>query len=96
MGNGSKINEMEEADKFGKMDRYMKVIGKMIWRMAKEGLFILEVMFMKVSGLTIKQMAKEFICIRMERLIQANGRMINKMVMANKNGLMVHFMKGTL
>jgi len=35
--NGIKERDMEEAFKFGLMDRFIKVTGWTIWQMAKEG-----------------------------------------------------------
>lgn len=35
MDNGKMIREMEEVNKYGKMDLFMKVLLMMIWRMDK-------------------------------------------------------------
>jgi len=79
---------MEMENKFGKMDPYMKAIGKMIWRMAKEDSFIPAGMFMKVIGSMTKPKEKECIYISMVLAIQENGIKINSMVLAKKNGSM--------
>ena len=43
---------------------------------------------MKVNGFLIKLTAKEIITILLEEIIQENGKMINKMAMEKKTGLM--------
>jgi hypothetical protein len=37
MGSGSRVKDTEEANKFGLMDQFMRVIGRIILQMVKEG-----------------------------------------------------------
>lgn len=91
--NGLTSKDKDLVDKSGLMALYMRVCGKITWLMAKEDLFTLEVMSMKENGSTIKLKEREYIFIKMELPTQANGLMINSMVMASKNGLMEHNIK---
>jgi hypothetical protein len=56
--NGKIIKEMEEVLKFGKMDPFMKGIGKIILHMGLEDLFTLMEMYILVNGKMIELMVK--------------------------------------
>lgn len=89
MDNGRTILDVGMENKYGKMDRFMKETGKMIWPMVKEDSSILVEMSMKETGSMIKLKEKEFICILMVQVIQVNGIRINNMDLDNRNGSMV-------
>ena len=54
------------------------------------------VIFMKENGEMIKQMAKDFTCIPMGHNMMDVERMINKMVMVRRSGLMELIMKAIM
>lgn len=91
--NGKEMREVAEACKYGKMDQSMKDIGRIIWLMVLEDLFIPMVMCILVNGRMIEQMGKENIYQIMGLSILEIGRMISNLDMVKKNGRMVHFIK---
>ncbi len=94
--NGKIVSDAEMENKFGKMDPFIREIGKTIWPMEKEDLFIQVAMSIKEIGLTIKLKEKEFIYTLTVRVIQGNGIKTNNMDLVNKNGLMEQNMKEIL
>jgi len=91
--NGKEMREVAEVCKYGKMDQSMKDIGKIIWLMALEDLFILMVMCILENGRMIEQMEKANIYLIMGLSILEIGRMISNLDMVKRNGRMVHFTK---
>lgn len=93
--NGTKklIKETVEAIKFGQMDLFTKVIGRMIKLMEEADLSMLMEMYMKVNGRMTKPMAMVNICTLMALNMKVNGKKINNTVREKKHGLMAHAMK---
>jgi hypothetical protein len=94
--NGRIVSDAEMENKFGKMDPFIREIGKTIWPMEKEDLSIQVAMSIKEIGLMIKLKEKEFIYTLTARVIQGNGIKTNNMDLVNKNGLMEQNMKEIL
>jgi len=61
--------------------------------MVSEDLFTQRVIFMREIGKMIKLKDKEYYKSKMGPFIQGNGRMINKMVLVQRNGLMAQFIQ---
>jgi hypothetical protein len=90
------VFEMEEVDSSGRMDRFIRAIGKTIWLMAWVVLFMLTVMYMRVNGLMINLKVKASIFIKTEPHTLVNGSTTNSMVMVYRDGLTELVMKGIL
>lgn len=60
------IRDKAMADKFGEMDRCMRVCGLITWLMAKVDSFIQVGMSMKDNGSMIRHKGRVSICIKME------------------------------
>ena len=79
--NGKKIRGQEMVMKFIKMETILKVIFKIISRMAKESIFGQVEKYTMVSGKTDRSMALVFGKVQMVILMQANGEQIKLMAM---------------
>ena len=88
--NGLKEKDLEEENKFGKMDLFMKEHGKMIWLKDMEGLYTKKEMYTKVNEFRIKLMDKEHMFIKIKLNMKEVGYETVKMVMELKHGRMVH------
>lgn len=88
--NGLKEKDLEEENKFGKMDLFMKEHGKMIWLKDMEGLYTKKEMYTKVNEFRIKLMDKEHMFIKIKLNMKEVGYGTVKMVTELKHGQMVH------
>jgi len=93
---GKMAKRMEEENRYGRMEHFMRDIGKMIWQMVRVDLFRLEEIAMKANGLMIKLRGRGSIIIMMALHIPGSGIMTNSMVMAMSNGVMDHNTKATM
>ena len=63
-----------------KMEKNMRVNGKMIKKMVKESKLTQMVIDMLVNGRIMKPMVKEFWNVKMEKNMRVNGEMVKRMV----------------
>jgi len=83
---GDKERDTVEENKFGTMEVFMRVTGKIILLMVQVDWYTQTVMFMKDIGKMIKHTVKENIFTWMELNMKVNGLKINNMALVKKDG----------
>lgn len=92
-GTQKRIYDMAAVIKYGPMEVFMMVTGKVTKRMDVDDLFTPMVIYMMVTGEMIKLMDLGNTLIRTEPSMKDIGKMINNMERAKNNGQMVLNMK---
>lgn len=85
--------DMARGSRSGRMDRFMKEIGRMIRLMGMAGCTTRMGIPMKECGRMIKLTATEYIHMLTAQSITESGKMINNMGLAKRNGLITLFIK---
>lgn len=91
-----KIYEIGVESKYGQMDQGMKDFGEKVSLVAKDGWYMLRVMYMMGSGWMIKPTGMEFIRIIMGANTRANGIKISSTAKVLRTGQMVQDTKANI
>lgn len=86
---------MGKANFILKMVPIMRVLSKMEEQLAKDATFITMDVYIKEEFKTTRQLAMEHIMTHIKAtFLRETGKMMYLLVMANKNSLMAHIIKG--